>query len=39
MQLFSHTNVFRIVIGAQKNFFFCGAAAQHGLWPPHSWGF
>ena len=19
--------------------FFCGAAAQRGLWPPHSWGF
>jgi len=20
-------------------FSFCGAAAQHGPWPPHSWGF
>jgi len=18
---------------------FCGAVAQHGPWPPHSWGF
>jgi len=25
--------------GYRKGFFFCGAAAQRGPWPPHSRGF
>jgi hypothetical protein len=32
-------NIYYILCTIYIYFFFCGAATQHGSWPPHSRGF